>query len=103
MLRPGTLAFALTFALTAGPPLAQANPESEDSADEAPGNVEAGPSKVAKRSGSSKQSRRRKSKVVGHVVPDSQLRAAQPPVPSGHIEVHSIAWNEDAVKKYLLA
>jgi uncharacterized protein YcbK (DUF882 family) len=87
------LTFSLTFAL-AVPSLAQAQPDSEDSGDEtqAPDTASARPSK---RSAPAKKQRRRKSKVVGHVVPDSQLRTTPLPAPSGHVQLHGLASNED--------
>ena len=100
MLRFGSLALALTFAWVAGPRPAAASPETEGGADERPASSDvsanAGPAATGKRHGSTKQKRRRKSKVVGHVVPDSQLRASPPPPPSGHIELYSIAGKDEA-------
>jgi len=96
LLRPWTPAFVLTLALAGVPSLALANHDSEDSADESPARVEPGPPKTAQRHGSSKQQRRRKSKVVGHVVPDSQLRSTPLPPPSGHLELYGISSNEEA-------
>jgi uncharacterized protein YcbK (DUF882 family) len=51
---------------------------------------------AAKRHDSAKQSRRHKNKVVGQVVPDSQLRATPLPLPSGHVRLFGLASKEEA-------
>ena len=100
MRRSGIMALALSLALPcllAEPRAAVAQPDSEDGADEAPAASEGAErtlAKASKRKASKKG--RRKKKVVGHVVPESQLRAGPLPVPSGHVQLISIASHEDA-------
>jgi uncharacterized protein YcbK (DUF882 family) len=86
-----TTAFASGVASTA-----RAQPDTEDSADEGPAPaVSVGNAGKASRSAGT-QKRRRKSKVVGHVVPESQLRSKPLDRPSGHIVLHSVNTGEDA-------
>lgn len=98
MLRLGTLALALIFVASASK-LAHAEPDSEDSGDEGPAVSAEAPTvaaPLAKRRNSGKQKRRRRSKVVGHVVPAAQLRATPLPLPSGHVELFGLASREEA-------
>jgi len=93
---------ALGFALaTAGFGSTAHASEGEDDAEGTPGAVAAPApaaapqaSKAAK-SGKTRKERRRKSKVVGFAVREADLRAEPPPPPSGHIELHVLASNED--------
>jgi uncharacterized protein YcbK (DUF882 family) len=95
MRRLATFAIASSLVLGA-PSLALAQPDSEDSADETQGStVESGADQASRRSGTTKQKRRRRSKVVGHVVPDSQLRTQPLGAPSGHLQLYSLASKED--------
>jgi uncharacterized protein YcbK (DUF882 family) len=93
---------ALAFALaTAGFGNAVHASEGEDDADGTPGAApaaavapQAGKAKSGK-AGARKDNRRRKSKVAGFAVREADLRAEPPPPPSGHIELHVLASNED--------
>lgn len=51
---------------------------------------------VSSSSKRSKSSRRRKNKVVGHVVPDAQLRTEPLGAPSGHLELYNLNSGEEA-------
>ena len=96
MRRLVTFAVASSLILVT-PGLALAQSDSEDSADEAQGSGADGPqAKAAKRTGTTKSKRRQKSRVVGHVVPDSQLRVEPLSPPSGHLQLFSLASHEDA-------
>ena len=91
------LALALIFCSTCAWS-ARAWAEGEESGDDAagPGGESSGSEMPAKRQDSaSSQKRRRKSKVVGNVVPESQLRVTPLPVPSGHVELFGLASKEE--------
>lgn len=101
MSRLATIALGLALA-TAG----FANPshasEGEDDAEGTPGAApapvaapQAGKTAKSGKAAVRKDGRRRKSKVVGFAVRDADLRAEPPPPPSGHIEMHVLASNED--------
>jgi uncharacterized protein YcbK (DUF882 family) len=111
MRRFETMALALILVVAfswseASVALAQA--DGEDSSDEMPQPAEESASSAtsavsdepassaaAKRK-AGKQKRRRKSKVSGHVVPDSQLRTVALPRPSGRLHLYSLALKEAA-------
>ena len=96
MLRLGTLALALIF-VSGASKLALAEPDSEESGDEAgaaSGETPTAVPLVEKRRNSGKQKRRRRSKVVGHAVPASQLRTTPLPLPSGQLELFGLASRE---------
>jgi uncharacterized protein YcbK (DUF882 family) len=94
-----TLALALTF-MVGGTSRAWAQPEVDESGEDVSGETQGSPEAqaqpAAKRARAAKAKRRRKNKVVGHVVPDSQLRMDPLPAPSGHVQLYSIALQEDA-------
>lgn len=100
MTRTRSLAFALTvtFGLIFGSTtVAHAQPDTEDGADEGPVPApEPTVAKAAPRGGTSKQKRRRKSKVVGHVVPESQLRSLPLERPSGRLVLYGLNTGESA-------
>jgi uncharacterized protein YcbK (DUF882 family) len=91
------MALALVF-VSSAPSLALAQPDSEDSGDESsgPGAESPASSSGAQRRDSGKQSRRRKSKVTGYAVPDSQLRTTPLSLPSGHLQLYGLASKEEA-------
>jgi uncharacterized protein YcbK (DUF882 family) len=99
MTRNGTLALALTvtFGFVFGTArVALAQPDPEDGADEGP--VTSPEPKVG---GTSKRSPakpkvRRKSKVVGHVVPEAQLRTKPLDRPSGRLVLYGLNTGESA-------
>jgi uncharacterized protein YcbK (DUF882 family) len=94
MRRSGTVTLALMLALAARSSPARAHAaEAEDAADEAPAVPDAPVVEAAKRHGGAKK---KKNKVVGHVVPEAQLRATPLPTPSGHVELYSLATGEEA-------
>src|SRR3569832_1590678 len=100
MSRLGFIALGVALA-TAGFGSSAHASEGEDDAEGTPGAVAAPApaaapqaSKAAK-SGKTRKERRRKSKVVGFAVREADLRAEPPPPPSGHIELHVLASNED--------
>jgi uncharacterized protein YcbK (DUF882 family) len=99
MTRTRSLALALTvtvgfvFSTTT---VAFAQPDSEDSADEGPVSApEPAIAKASKRA-PAKQKRRRKSRVVGHVVPESQLRSQPLDRPSGRLVLYGLNTGESA-------
>lgn len=101
MPRTRTLAVAITFIGVAGGVAgfggiaerqALAHADGEDEPGIAP--TADASSSASKRS--SKQSRRRKSKVVGHVVPDAELRTDPLDPPSGHLELYNLNSGEEA-------
>ncbi|HEY4187685.1 MAG TPA: DUF882 domain-containing protein [Polyangia bacterium] len=96
MSRPGIALLVLALA-SAGIGSSARAAEGEDDAEGTPGAAaEPAPAKAAKPVAAHRQERRRrKSKVVGFAVRDADLRAEAPPPPSGHIEIHSLAWDED--------
>ena len=97
MRRTGTLALAFGFAVASvsfvGVEEARAQPDSEETGDEAPTAAELAPSKSKRKGG--KQKKRRKSRVVGRAVPESQLRAGTLPAPSGHLHLFGLASREE--------
>jgi uncharacterized protein YcbK (DUF882 family) len=98
MSRPGII--ALSFALaTAGLINTAHASEGEDDAEGTPGAAPAAAvtSQVGKSAkvGKATTHKRRKSKVVGFAVREADLRAEPPAPPSGHIEMHVLASNED--------
>ncbi|MBC8131539.1 MAG: YcbK family protein [Deltaproteobacteria bacterium] len=110
MMRLRSLALAL-IVVTAAPAVAFAEPDSEESGEETPGpggestsdesSSGSGKSQAsgANRRGSAKQNkqkRRRKKSVVGHAVPESQLRATPLPLPSGRVRLFGLASREEA-------
>jgi uncharacterized protein YcbK (DUF882 family) len=103
MLRSGALALALAVGLVCRAGAASAHAEGEDDAEGTPGAAAASATtttvssstQTVKRKGPGRESRRHK-KVVGFAVPESQLRSTPLPPPSGHIELHTLAGNEDA-------
>ncbi|MEO8211878.1 MAG: DUF882 domain-containing protein [Myxococcales bacterium] len=100
MTRLGSLALVM-FLVSGAPAMALAEPgssDSEESGDETPsaaGESPASGSSVAQRRGAGKQKRGRKNKVVGHVVPESQLRATPLPLPSGRVRLYGLASKEE--------
>jgi uncharacterized protein YcbK (DUF882 family) len=98
MLRLGMFALALSLGLAGRPTSVFAHGDGEDDAEGTPGAAAAGETsaKPVKRKGPERLDRRRKSRVVGYAVPDGQLRSAPLPAPSGHIELHTLAGNEEA-------
>ena len=74
---------------------AEGTPGAASTSIEAPQAANAAKTAKAARPGARKDNRRRKSKVVGFAVRDADLRAEPPPPPSGHIEMHVLASNED--------
>jgi uncharacterized protein YcbK (DUF882 family) len=101
MKRTSSLALALivtcAFAV-GGASTARAQPDPEESGDEAaPPAVTSSKVGVGKSATSAgKQKRRRKSKVVGHVVPETQLRTKPLDRPSGHLVLYALNTGEDA-------
>lgn len=98
MKRFGLLALALLF-VSGAPRVAFAQPDSEEGGEETSG-AGAEPGAVADaspkaRSGSGKQKRGKKSKVVGHAVPESQLRTTPLPLPSGRLQLYGLASKEE--------
>ena len=95
MRRTGTLALALGFAVASVAFLesseVRAQPDSEETGDEP--TAEVTPSKQSKKR--AKQKKRRRSRVVGHAVPESQLRAGPLPAPSGHLHLFGLASREE--------
>ena len=97
MKRLGFLALALLI-VSGAPALARAEADSEDSGDENPGVTGEdahAQSALARRRDTGKQKRSRKSKVVGHAVPESQLRPTALPLPSGHVRLFGLASKEE--------
>jgi len=98
MSRLGTIALAFALA-TAGLANTAHASEGEDDAEGTPGAapapVAAAPAGKSAKSGKAASHKRRKSKVVGFAVREADLRAEPPPPPSGHIELHVLASNED--------
>jgi len=102
MPRLRTVALSLALAMAGFGITAHAS-EGEDDAEGTPGAAPAPvaaspqPGKAGKPGKASprKDGRRRKSKVVGFAVRDADLRAEPPAPPSGHIELHVLASNED--------
>lgn len=91
------LAFSVTFAFASGgASMALAQPDSEDGADESPGAAPEAAVTKASRRAEAKPQRRRKSKVVGHVVPESQLRTKPLDRPSGHLVLYAVNTGEEA-------
>ena len=92
-----TLALTVTLGFAFGSTsVAVAQPDSEDGADEGPASPpEPAVAKAAKR-GASKQKRRRKSRVVGHVVPEGQLRIQPLDRPSGRLVLYGLNTGESA-------
>jgi uncharacterized protein YcbK (DUF882 family) len=90
---------ALTF-VVGGTSLAWAQPEVEESGEDVAGDSSGAPparaASAGKRSRAANSKRHRKSKVVGHVVSESQLRTDPLPSPSGHVQLYSIALQEEA-------
>jgi uncharacterized protein YcbK (DUF882 family) len=97
MSRLALVVLALSLASASLEKSARAHSEGEDDAEGTPGATDApSQAKAAKPAGArTSDKRRRKSKVAGFAVRDADLRSAPPPPPSGHIEIHSLAWNED--------
>jgi len=97
MSRLGIVALALALASAGLAAPAHAS-EGEDDAEGTPGAAPAAApvaSKAARPARQRRDSRHRKSKVVGFAVRDADLRAEPPPAPSGHIELHVLASDED--------
>lgn len=101
MSRLGSLALALIFVASV-PELARAEGDGEESGDETPAaSVEAPPAEsgLSTRRGTTRQNqkkRRRKGKVVGHVVPSAQLRTTPLPLPSGKVRLFGLSSREEA-------
>src|SRR3569623_894403 len=95
MSRLGIIALGLALATAGFGNTAHAT-EGEDDAEGTPGAAPApAPAPQAGKAPRSKAHKRRKSKVVGFAVREGDLRAEPPPPPSGHIEMHVLASNED--------
>src|SRR3569623_337157 len=95
MSRLGIIALGLALATAGFGNTAHAT-EGEDDAEGTPGAAPApAPAPQAFMAPRSMAHKRRKSKVVGFAVREGDLRAEPPPPPSGHIEMHVIATNED--------
>lgn len=97
MSRPALVVLALSLALLGVEKTARAHADGEDDAEGTPGASAApSPARSAKPAGArTSDQRRRKRKVAGFAVRDADLRSEPPPRPSGHIEIHSLAWDED--------
>jgi len=98
MSRLGIIALGLALATAGFGNTAHAS-EGEDDAEGTPGAAPA-PGSAAQagkpaKAGKAPSHKRRKSKVVGFAVREADLRAEPPPPPSGHIEMHVLASNED--------
>jgi len=101
--RSGFLALSLCFVTTAGMAErahAQTGESGEDDSDGTPGAAPAASSQGAngREEGTSPKRRgpgRRAKKVKGFAVPEASLRQAPLPMPSGHIEVHTLFSHED--------
>src|SRR3569623_531238 len=95
MSRLGIIALGLALATAGFGNTAHAT-EGEDDAEGTPGAAPApAPAPQAFMAPRSMAHKRRKSMVVGFAVREGDLRAEPPPPPSGHIEMHVIATNED--------
>lgn len=99
MSRPGIAALALLLTAAGWGRTAHAA-DGEDDSEGTPGAQETAP--VAHRASSGGHTRtashhhhHRHHKVFGFAVRDADLRAEPPPAPSGHIQLHVLAWNED--------
>ena len=102
MSRMGALALVFCLAVTGRMSTAMAGPEGDEGAEEsheasptvAPAEASSAAKPTSRRA--SEQKRRRKSKVVGFAVPESQLRTEPLPKPSGFLHVKALYGGDEA-------